>query len=552
MAPILSRPPPPPPKTAQEAVDLAARKAKPLLEALLGLVHAALVTGGKAVSEAGSLLNRFGQLADQFVHSTVRLLESYCCLDLRRYARGPEPKLQGSLPILFVLMLLMMLYNAFVFAYMPAAGIAFTSPTSMVFHAFVFLVLASFVQAVRTDPGGVPAGKRWRTQGRPPPEVGQRKRGSDEARWCRKTEAYKPDRAHYCRALRRVVLRMDHHCPWLGNTVGFANHKFFILFLLYAGSACGVLGLGIVELLVHATLPALTTFLLIGAEGLTLLLSSILVPFFLFHFWLLARNMTTIEFCEMMRERDSGADQDEAGSSSAYDIGLLANISSVMGTNPLTWWAPVGGPAGDGVRFPTQRSLAEAATASAEAAAAAPAAERRRDARRTARSGAEAVAATGKGSAGDDPEGDPEAVHPIVSAGGGREGDRGQHEAESGSASGPEGCSDHSGSGDLESAVGISGENPASEFLVWHSAAEFTDDLRIGCEFLGDALSSTALRVADFCAAKSRGPSRRTGGPARVGGASRRRPTAVRFVPLPDGGSDSGRSRASGWEFLSD
>lgn len=547
MAPILSKPQPPPPKTAQEAVELLGKRAKPLLDALLDLVHGTLVKGGQAAGEASAAVSHLGRLADQFVQRSVRLLESYCCLDLKRYARGPEPKLQGSLPILFVLMLLMMLYNAFVFAYMPAAGIAVTSPTSIIFHAFVFLVLASFVQAVRTDPGGVPSGRRWRTQGQPPPEVRQRKRGSDEARWCRKTEAYKPDRAHYCRVLERVVLRMDHHCPWLGNTVGYGNHKFFILFLFYASSACAILGVSIVQLLVHATLPALTTFLLIGAEGLTLLLSSILVPFFLFHFWLLARNMTTIEFCEMMRERDGERGKDEEASGSAYDIGFFANISSVMGANPLTWWAPVGGPMGDGVRFPTQQDKAAAAAAACPAPA-----ERKGEARRVAEASLPDKEAK---------ESDPEAVHPSVTVAEEDEGDTNQQEAETGSAA--EGSSDHSGSRDLESGSVVSaGESAARDFLVWHSATEFTDDLRIGCEFLGEALGNTALRVARLCAERGRTPRPRPSvalnGPS---GAKRRRPTAVRFVPLPDNvgaGSDSGRSRGSGhsrgsgWDFLSD
>ena len=43
---------------------------------------------------------------------------------------------------------------------------------------------------------------------------------------------YKPDRSHFCSNMQRNVLRMDHYCPWMGNCIGFANYKYFLLFLL--------------------------------------------------------------------------------------------------------------------------------------------------------------------------------------------------------------------------------------------------------------------------------------------------------------------------------
>ena len=39
-------------------------------------------------------------------------------------------------------------------------------------------------------------------------------------------------RSKYCTHLGFVVARFDHYCIWLNNSIGFGNHRTFMLFLL--------------------------------------------------------------------------------------------------------------------------------------------------------------------------------------------------------------------------------------------------------------------------------------------------------------------------------
>lgn len=85
--------------------------------------------------------------------------------------------------------------------------------------------------------------------------------------FCPMCATYKPPRAHHCSRCNFCVLKYDHHCPWLGQCVGFFNYKNYLLVLLYTWLLTAwVLTLLFVALAVYG-LGSGWAFLQRGADG---------------------------------------------------------------------------------------------------------------------------------------------------------------------------------------------------------------------------------------------------------------------------------------------
>eukprot|EP01065_Artemidia_motanka_P038685 TRINITY_DN47540_c0_g1_i1.p1 TRINITY_DN47540_c0_g1~~TRINITY_DN47540_c0_g1_i1.p1 ORF type:complete len:375 (+),score=57.79 TRINITY_DN47540_c0_g1_i1:52-1125(+) len=231
-----------------------------------------------------------------------------------------------------------------------------------VFHILLGLMLVSYVQVIVTDAGGVP---EWWVN------AVMEHSGAVAHEYCKKTCGPKPPRSHYDRLTQRLVLNMDHFCPWVANTVGFYNRKFFVLFLVYCSMTCLWAAGSMVLVFPTQTLPwvaagrrcrpafirgtvsrttcpptppSTPTFqsLMLVALLFDTTFGLMLICFAAVHIQMALTNETTIEgrrYNVPFR----------------YDVGRRRNWEQVFGTKPLLWFLPVwgSGPAGDGLSWPT-------------------------------------------------------------------------------------------------------------------------------------------------------------------------------------------------------
>eukprot|EP00347_Sterkiella_histriomuscorum_P007600 403348294 len=116
---------------------------------------------------------------------------------------------------------------------------------------------------------------------------------------CDKCDQLQPPRCYHCEVCNCCVLRMDHHCFWMGNCIGLYNFKSFTLYLFYMMNVTGYISLmmtnvftidaiELIELMFYSLNLTAVTFLSFGLYFCMLIL-------FLINIKLIWANQTSYE-----------------------------------------------------------------------------------------------------------------------------------------------------------------------------------------------------------------------------------------------------------------
>jgi len=162
-------------------------------------------------------------------------------------------------------------------------------------------------------------------------------RGPLEWSYDKHSGALKPPRSHYCHVSKKLVLNMDHYCPWMFNCVGFANYRYFVLFLLYMWPGC------MYEMICAAT-ELRRPHRSLMAEGrkaqhnimflfvLTLSVGIAVSILLFWHLFLVLTAQTTIEFYGNFTRRRRARTRGEIYRN-PYDVGYKRNWRRVFGND---------------------------------------------------------------------------------------------------------------------------------------------------------------------------------------------------------------------------
>ncbi|KAF9594739.1 hypothetical protein IFM89_034722 [Coptis chinensis] len=291
----------------------------------------------------------------------MKTLKNFTCCNLKN--KNMKTLKFHSLPVSAVILYMGFAYYSTIFIFIQdwlslksSAGLF----NALVFSCLAFMCVVSFVSCVVTDPGHIPAHFVPEIEDGCVSELGSKRNSVNlNLRYCDKCSLHKPPRAHHCRVCKRCVLRMDHHCLWINNCVGFSNYKPFVLLIFYAAISCIYSMVVITSVALQKDREVIGWSYLkifcITCGSITAVFCITLASLLVWHLYLLTHNMTTIEYHEGVRAkwlaRKSGQSYHHP-----FDLGVYKNLIMILGPNKLKWlWPTAVGHLRDGISFPTSR-----------------------------------------------------------------------------------------------------------------------------------------------------------------------------------------------------
>jgi len=200
----------------------------------------------------------------------------------------------------------------------------------LIINCLLVLVLICAYKAVTIDAGKIPQSFTLKSDGQ---GIEQKLNtvemsSSGKQRICKFCNTMKPDRAHHCSRCGRCVLKMDHHCKWLFRCIGLKNYKFFFD-LIFWGTIGIILGGFILFFYSYWAFLVLESSERTNKHLFVLFNMMVCIPgglscltLFVFHFQLVLKNATTLEWLEKGRG---------SSSENKFDLGSSQNWIQVFG-----------------------------------------------------------------------------------------------------------------------------------------------------------------------------------------------------------------------------
>lgn len=261
------------------------------------------------------------------------------------YANLPcQSKIKHILPIMpvYIVIVTVILTVNYYIALSSFFNLPIRTIALVLFDPIAFMVIVTQIKSMITSPGFVPnsfkSGVTVHTT-----------HTQSKDFYCNKCKNERPKRAHHCRICNKCTLKMDHHCPWVANCVGYYNQKSFYQFLFYAmlGNLVGFVLLSIklwyIDFSFQGNIPkgikvdnpfqliwymAESINVIIGASCALAMTFSIGL-LFMRQTFMLMNNQTTIEK-KMYPQWEN---------SPYFNKNKIDNYNSVMGDSVLEWFS---------------------------------------------------------------------------------------------------------------------------------------------------------------------------------------------------------------------